>query len=320
MTYESIGRGAKRAVRKTGKLTGKNDGIVRGYDLRKPHVKVFYAALTLLCLAAVVVSLLPLIYTILGGFKTIQELTRGVKTVGPDGKSVWRMHLLPQNFSMEGYIDTWKKTKFARHYVNSFIQVAGSMVSACLFNGLFAYGLAILRPRGWKIALAVVMGSLLLPGTTSIVPLYININRIGLQGSFIPLWLGVGASAFYVILFKNFYEAMPVSLIEAARLDGCSDLGLFFKIVLPLSMPINMVVLIYAVNGAWSDFLLPYLLLNNSPRETVMVRLFTLGRSKQVSAIDLIRAMMYAILPPVALFIAFQRQITSNVLASGIKG
>ena len=302
------------------KLRTKNEGVIRAYDLRKPRIKVLYVFLTLICIVAVVISILPLIWTILGGFKTMQEFTRGVKTVGEDGKNVYVMKFLPQSFSLEGYLDTWRKLRFYRYYLNSFIVVIGSMVCALLFNGLLAYGISRLKPRGWKVAYALVMGSLLLPGTTSIVPLFININRIGLQGSFIPLWLGVGASAFYVILFRNFYDEMPDSLLEAARLDGCTNLSLFFRIVVPLSMPINMVILMYAVNGAWSDFLLPYLLLNNSTKETVMVRLFTFRTSNQITAIEVIRAIVFSILPPILLFIIFQRQITSNVMAAGIKG
>lgn len=302
------------------KLRTKSDGVIRAYDLEKPRIKLFYGFLTLICVLAVIISILPLVWLILGGFKTIQEFTRGVKTVGADGKNVFVMTFLPQSFSLEGYIDTWQRLKFFRYYINSFIVVLGSMVCALLFNGLMAYGIARLKPRGYKLAYGLVMGSLLLPSTTSIIPLFININNIGLNGSFIPLWLAVGASAFYVVLFKNFYEEMPDSLLEAARLDGCTNLSLFFRIVVPLSMPINMVVLIYAVNGAWSDFLLPYLLLNNSPLETVMVRLFTFRTSNQITAIEVMRALVFSILPPIALFIIFQRQITSNVMAAGIKG
>lgn len=167
---------------------------------------------------------------------------------------------------------------------------------------------------------ALIMATLMLPATTSVVPLFINITKIGLSGSFVPLWLIMGANAFYVVLFKNFYDAMPNSLLEAARLDGCNNWQLYFRIVLPLSMPINMVIVIYAVNAAWSDFLLPYLLLNNTKLETVMVRMFTYRTSDRVNNMDIIRAIVFAIIPPILLFVAFQRQITENVVSAGIKG
>ena len=302
------------------KLHQKSEGVIRAHDLRRPRVRVLYGLFVLICVGTLLVATLPLIWTILGGFKTMQEYLRGIKTTGPDGKNVFVMYFLPQSFSFEGYVETWKKLRFYRYYLNSFWVVLGSMASALLINGLFAYGLSRLKPRGWKVGYGLVMGSLLLPATTSIVPLFINLSRLGLTGSFIPLWLSAGASAFYVILFKNFYDAMPESLLEAARLDGCTNLTLFFRIVLPLSMPINMVVMIYTVNSAWSDFLLPYLLLNNTNLETVMVRLFAFRTSTSITPIEVLRSLVFSILPPIVLFFLFQRYITSNVMAAGIKG
>lgn len=294
----------------------KNDGAVRTYDLRRPPVKIGYILMYVLMAGIFLVCVMPLVWVILSGFKDQKEFLRGVK--GLDNR--YRLQLLPTSFSMEGYLETWNTMKFYRYYINSFIVVIGSVLCALIFNGLMAYGISRLKPRGYKVVYALVMASLMLPATTSMVPLFLNISRLGLKGSFVPLWFAYGANAFYVILFKNFYDAMPESLLEAARLDGAGDLSLFFRIVLPLSMPINMVVIIYAVNAAWSDFLLPYLVLNNSPLETVMVRMFGYRTSNVIKDIDIIRAIVFAIIPPILLFVLFQRQITSNVMAAGIKG
>jgi multiple sugar transport system permease protein len=291
-------------------------GAVRPYDLRRPRVKAGYALMTVFCVFAVLLSVMPVVWVLLSGFKELKEFNRGVK--GADNR--YHLQLLPAAFTLEGYLDTWNQMKYVRYYLNSLAVVAGSVVCAVLANGLFAYGLSRLKPRGWKVAYALVMGTLMVPATTAIVPLFINITRLGLGGSYVPLWLSMGASAFYVVLFKNFYDVMPDSLLEAARLDGCDDWRLFFRIILPLSMPINMVIMIYAVNAAWSDFLLPYLVLGGTRLETVMVRLFTYRTSDRVNNMDIIRAIVFSIIPPIVLFIAFQRQITQNVISAGIKG
>lgn len=291
-------------------------GAVRPYDLRRPGVKVGHAHVTAFCAAAAIVALMPVFWVLLSGFKDLKEFNRGVK--GADNR--YHLQFLPVSFSLDGYLDTWNQMKYTRYYLNSFAVVLGSVVTAVLFNGLLAYGLSRLKPRGWKVVYALIMGTLMLPATTSIVPLFINITRLGLSGSFLPLWLLMGANAFYVVLFKNFYDAMPISLLEAARLDGCNNWQLFFRIVLPLSMPINIVIVIYAVNAAWSDFLLPYLLLNNTKLETVMVRMFSYRTSDRINNMDIIRAIVFSIIPPIVLFIAFQRQITQNVMSAGIKG
>ncbi len=298
------------------RFTSKSDGSVRGYDLRKRPVQVGYILMALVCIIALVVCALPLIWVILAGFKENKEFVRGVK--GLDNK--YRPQFLPVSFSLEGYAQTWREMKFYRFYLNSLWVVLGSTVSAVVFNGLIAYVISRLKPWGHKVVYGLIMGSLMLPATTSLVPLFMNITNLGMIGSFLPLWLAIGANAFYVVLFKNFYDSMPSSLMEAARLDGCNDLSLFYRIVVPLSMPINIVILIYAVNAAWSDFLLPYLVLGNTPLETVMVRLFTYRTSDRVNDMDVIRAIVFAIIPPILLFIAFQRKLTQNVISIGIKG
>ncbi len=293
----------------------KHEGAVRNFDLRKPGVKAGYILMYALAITAFLVAVMPLLWVALSGFKDIKEFSRGVKI----GKK-YMVQFWPTSFSLEGYLETWNQMKYVRYYVNSLWVALGSAAAALLFNGLFAYSLSRLRPKGYKLAYGLVMGTLMLPATTSVVPLLINITKVGLIGSFVPLWFGAGASAFYVVLLKNFYDGMPDSLLEAARLDGCNNLQLFFRIVVPLSMPINIVIIIYAVNAAWSDFLLPYLVLSGTKLETVMVRLFSYRTSDRVNEMDIIRAIVFSVIPPILMFIFFQRQITQNVTTTGMKG
>ena len=197
--------------------------------------------------------------------------------------------------------------------------VIGCVISAVFFNGLLAYGLALLKPKGHKIIEGLVMWSLLIPTTTSIVALFVNITNLGLNNSYIPLWLSYGANAFWVVLFKEFFEGLPKELIEAAKLDGCNVLQIFYKIVLPMSKPIIMVIIIFAVTAAWSDFLLPYLILNGSGKETVMVKLYSYSTSR-TTAIDMIRAIFFSIIPPTVIFMLFQKQITDGAAGGAVKG
>lgn len=173
----------------------------------------------------------------------------------------------------------------------------------------------------WKAAgsTALVMWCLLIPPTTSFVALFVNIKKLGLTGSFIPLWLSMGANAYWVILFKNYFESLPKDFIDAARLDGCSDFRVFTRIILPLSRPILVVVAIFAICAAWSDFLMPYLLLGGTDKETVMVKLFSFQNSIKTNQTDIIRAVLYSVIPPTILFALFQKQIMGGVMSGGIK-
>lgn len=285
----------------------KQEGAVRFYDLKSGKMRVAVVIIFILCLIMVAISLFPAIWVGLSGFKDIKEFRREAT-------------ILPQMLDLERYVKTWNDFKFGEYYVNSLISVAGSVICAVFFNGTLAYVLGVLRPRGYKVIFALVLWSLLIPPTTGIVALYVNINRIGLNQSFWPLWLSMGANAFWVVLFKQFFEKLPKEYIEAAQLDGCSDFRIFWNIILPLSRPIIIVVSIFAVTAAWSDFLLPYLVLAGTDKETVMVRLFAFRSSIRHTDVDVLRAIVFSIIPPTILFALFQKQITRGIAAGGIKG
>ncbi len=281
-------------------------GIIRDLDLKSPGVRSGYRLVFAICVVALLVGIAPMVWVVVSGFKTIKEFVISV-------------NVIPESFDISKYTGTWISLKFAKYYRNSLVSVIGSVGCAVIFNGLLGYALSKVKPSGWRIVYALVMAGLLIPATTSIVPLFINITRVHLNGSFVPLWLSIGANAFYVVLFKTFFDSLPNSLVEAAKIDGCTDFRVFRSIALPLSRSIMMVVAIYAINAAWSDFLLPYLVLNQSGLETVMVRLFQF-RNGKTSDIDILRAIVFVIIPPTVLFLFFQKQITQVTAQSGIKG
>lgn len=288
------------------KMKSKKDGAIRDYDMHSPKVRILYVVIILLCFLIAICCIFPAVWVMLAGFKDIKEFTRNAT-------------IFPSNFDLSKMKKTWDLLKFGKYYKNSLILVLGGTVCAVIFNGLLAYGFAVLKPKGYKIAYSLVMWSLMIPATTSMVSLFRNINLIGLNGSFIPLWLVYGANAFWVVLFKEFFEGIPQDLTEAARMDGCGPLQVFTRIVLPLSKPIIMVVAIFAVTTAWSDFLLPYLVLNGSGKETVMVKLFTF-KDTPTDAVSVLRAAFFSIIPPTIIFVFFQRQITDGAAAGAVKG
>ena len=282
-------------------------GTIRFYDLNSRKTKIALKIIVIICIAMVIISLFPIIWVFLSGFKDIKEFNNSPT-------------ILPQTFDISRYIKTWKDLGFTKYYINSGITTLGGVIAAVVFNGLLAYGLGVIRPRGYKIVYGLVMWSLLIPPTTSIVTLYININKLGLSGSFAPLWLSMGANAFWVVLFKEFFEDLPRDYFEAAQIDGCSNLQIFFRIIIPLSKPIIMVVVIYAITACWSDFLLPFLVLGGTSKETVMVRLFAFRTALRATDMDILRAVAFAIIPPTILFALFQDQITRQTQGGGIKG
>ena len=290
-----------------GNYQGKEDGSIRFYDVKSKKTKFWLVMIYIACFAIALIALYPVFWLACSSLKNLTEYLSTTQ-------------ILPKNADWVGWVKTWNDFGFTKYYINSGIAVAGGVLCAIFFNGLMAYVLAVLKPKGHKIVLALVMWCLLIPPTTSFVALFVNIKKIGLTGSFVPLWLTMGANAYWVILFKNYFESLPKDYIDAARIDGCGTFGVFTRIVLPLSKPIIVVVAIFAITAAWSDFLMPFLLLSGTDKETIMVKLYSFQTSIKTNQIDIIRAVLYSIIPPTILFAVFQKQIMGGVMSGGIKG
>jgi multiple sugar transport system permease protein len=288
------------------KYKNKKDGVIRGYDISSTSVKIACIIIMLICLAIVLFSVFPIIWVFLASFKDIKEFNRNVT-------------ILPDVYDFSRLKATWNAFSFPKFYRNSLIMVLGCILTSVFFNGLLAYALAILKPKGHNVVFLLVMWSLLIPSSTNIIALFRNINILNLNGTFFPLWLAYGANAFYIVLFKEFFEGIPKELLEAGKLDGAGVMKIFTAIILPLSKPIIMVVAIFAVTAAWSDFLLPYLVLKGTNYETVMVKLFSF-KDTPTDAVSVLRACLFAIIPPTIIFALFQRQITDGAAAGAVKG
>ncbi|NLL73607.1 MAG: carbohydrate ABC transporter permease [Clostridiales bacterium] len=284
----------------------KEDGAIRFYDLHSMKTKILAVTIFIMCILIMIVTLFPVVWSFLASFRTIKDFNNNPA-------------IIPEKFNFKLFASTWKELKFSRNYMNSLIVVIGSVISAIIFNGILAYSLSIIKPKGHKVVLGLVMWSLLIPPMTSMVALFVNINKLHLTQSYIPLWLMLGANAFYVILFKQFFENLPKELIEAAKLDGAGYMQTFIKIIVPLSKSIVMVIVIFSINAAWSDFLMPYLVLNGSGKETVMVRLFSFQGSN-ATAVEVLRAVVFSIIPPILLFFIFSKQITEGAATGALKG
>ena len=294
-------------------LKDKNTGIIRQVDLKHTKVRIFYWTCFTGLLITALICLLPPLWVMSSSLKDIEEFFAVPATI------------IPRSFHPEKLLETWNKLNFGLYYLNTAKVVAGAAFFSVFFNGLAGYVLSRLKPRGSSFIMALMLWTMMIPSSISIVPLFKNIVKVPLLNSnltntFLPLWFMAGASAFFVIIFKSFFDTIPGSLIESARIDGSNELNTFVKIVLPMSKPVIMVILILTVNAVWADFLWPYLILRDNDLYTVMVKIFqmkkTIGYSTDLQVISL----TFAIVPPAILFMIFQKNIVEGFTMSGIKG
>ena len=289
-------------------------GIISKFDMQNPSVKILYGVIWFFLILAVLLCFVPPLWCMTSALKDSREFFSVPATI------------IPRSFHPEKLWETWEMLNFGQAYLNTVIVLCGSLVMSLVCNGMMGYVLSRLRPRGYKLVLSLVLWTLMLPQSVSQVPLFKNFLSLPILGiniteSYLPMWLLAGANAFYVLIFKSFFDSIPQSLIEAARLDGCTNLGIFFRVMLPLSKPVLMVIAIFTINASWSDFFWPYLVLGSrSELYTVMVKIFYMAGSSGYSEDIQVVALIFTIIPPTILFLFFQRYIMSGFTLSGIKG
>ncbi|MDR2827935.1 MAG: ABC transporter permease subunit [Acholeplasmatales bacterium] len=302
----------------------KKDGIVTFSDYKSSRYRILYYAIYLLLILWMIVVLVPFLWLFFTSFKPTQD--------------IFSTNFFPKTMDFGKYIDVIKKTNILKNVLNSTIIAVGAAVCSVVFNGLLAYVVSILKPKGSKVIFYLILGSMLVPVTVSLVPLFQNItwiydivgkilggNAANVQRtylSYIPFWLIAGASPFNFLLFKTHFDNLPKDLFDMAKIEGATKLQIFFKIVIPLSVPIMMVVGIFSITASWNDFLLPYIVIQNDSLWTVMVKVFSINANMAPYMIKLdefLCLLMFTMLPPIIIFFIFQKNITSNVATTGIK-
>ena len=296
------------------RLKDKRGGFLNFADYRNPGHKVGYGFIILLLLLFSFIALFPIVYLVASSLKADGEINSAVYSFWP---RVW-------DWGRFGRI--WNTIDLPRYYLNTFIYVIGAVVCAVVFNSLLAYAVAILKPFGYKVIDKVIFLGYMIPATLNILPLIREISDFGLLANsesiltFLPLWLSFGANAYYYMLFKDYFQRLPKSLIEAGSMDGAGHFQIFRRIVLPLSKPIMGIVAIFSMTAAYSDFLLPYLVLQNEKYKTLMVGIYNIGSAGDLlKPEEFLMLLVFSIIPQVIVFLIFQRQIMGAGANKGSK-
>ena len=289
------------------RLSDKRDGLLNFSDYKTIGNKIAYGVFIFLLIMFALTALVPILWLFITSFKTVNEINST------------EYHLFPEAFDISKLINLWTKLDFSRYYVNTFIVVVGAVICSVVFNGLLAYAVGVLKPIGYKVINVLILLGYMIPSALAMFPLLMQLTKLDLIDSYLPLWLMFGANAYYYLLFKDYFEKIPSALIEAARVDGLSDFGIFIQIVLPLSKSIIGVVAIFTMTAAYSDFLLPYLILQDENMQTVMVAVYNLSSTTTLDASEMLMLLVISIIPQIIIFIIFQKQIMNTSANSGMK-
>ncbi|MCC5899252.1 MAG: carbohydrate ABC transporter permease [Phormidium sp. BM_Day4_Bin.17] len=269
------------------------------------HTLLLYLLLSLLAL----LMLFPLLWLLSTALKSPQE---NLFQIPPQ----W----LPQHPTLGNFIRVWQSQPFGRYLFNSTLVALGTVVFNLIFCSLAAYPLARLEFRGRDFMFTAVIATLAIPFQIIMVPLYVLTIQLGLNNTYLGIMFPYLAGAFGIFLLRQAFAAVPKELEEAARMDGCSELGIWAWIMLPAIRPALVTLAIFTFIGSWGDFLWPLIILDRPELYTLPLGVAQLSGAFSLDWRLIAAGAIISIVPVLVVFVFVQRYIISSNVSSGIKG
>lgn len=257
------------------------------------------------------VMIYPLLWMISSAFKPTELIFRE--------PGLW-----PTQPILDNFVDGWTALRhpFHRYIFNSMIVVGGAVVGNLLACSMTAYAFARLNFRGRKLFFAIMLSTIMLPIHVVIVPQYIMFSQIGWVNTFLPLIVPkfLATDAFFIFLMVQFIRVLPRELDEAARIDGCNHWGIYWRVIMPLSLPALATTAIFTFIWVWNDFFAQLIFLTDPDLATVplALRMFV-DSTGQTSWGPLFAMSLVALGPIFGFFLAGQRFLVRGIATTGIK-
>ncbi len=272
--------------------------------------------------AGALTMILPFLWMISTSLKPESEIFRF--------PPVW----IPSGWQWDNYREAMAAAPFGRYFINTVIYAGAVTISNLLFCSMAAYAFARLRFRGRNVLFVLVLGTMMIPAQVTMVPVFVMLrhwpmaggNNLlgagghGLLNSYTGLVLPVAVGAFGIFLLRQFFMTLPRELEDAARIDGCSEAGIYWRIILPLSKPALATLGIFTFTAAWNEFLWPLLIMSKDSMKTLQVGL-QVFQTQYTTSWDLLMAGTVVVtIPVLVIFLVGQRYFTRGIALSGMKG
>lgn len=267
-----------------------------------------WLAVTLVAAGALVVFF-PFFWMAVTSLKTAPEIQRLPLQILPDR---W--------LNLDNYRQVFQRQPFGRFLLNSALVASVSAVSSLVFSALAGYGFAKFRFPGHSVLFFAVIGILMVPFQSVVVPLYLWTNRLGLLDSYLGILAPDLVSVFGVFLMRQAIEVVPGDYLDAARIDGCGEFGIFWRVILPTVKPALATLVIIKFMWTWNEFFWPLVVVNSEAMKVVTMGLMSFSNIYFIEYNLLTAAAVLSILPILVIFLTLQRWIVRRVVLSGLKG
>jgi len=278
----------------------------RSLSPRQVHVR-WLTTLAVACGAIMV--FFPFFWMAVTSLKTAPEIQRVPLQIAPDN---WL------NFA--NYAEVFKREPFLRYLLNSTIVASIAAVSSVVVSSLAGFGFAKYRFPGRDVFFLAIIGILMVPFQSVVVPLYLWMNELGLLDTYAGIVAPDLVSVFGVFLMRQAIEMIPNDYIDAARIDGASELRIFFLVILPSVKPAIATLLIIKFLWSWNEFFWPMVVISSPQMKVVTMGLIGFTNQYFIEYNLLTAAAVISLLPILVIFITLQRWVVQAVVMSGLKG
>lgn len=230
--------------------------------------------------------------------------------------------LLPPTMHFENFVTAWVEGNFGQYFLNSIIYTVTVVIGIVVVSSLAAYAFSRLAFPGKNIFFYMFLAAMMIPLPGSFVPLYVLMNKLGLVNTrigYILCMINVGLSM-SILLLKTFFDKMPKDLEDAARIDGCGRLGIWWNVALPLARPAIAVIVIFNSLNVWNEYILATLLLNDKALMPLQRGIMVFQGAHSVDYPVLMAALTITVIPIILVYLAMQKHIIKGLSSGAIVG
>ena len=264
------------------------------------------------------ISILLILYTSIAIFVAVVTLMDSVKTKPDLLKSFIS---IPSSITFDAYKTVLCENDFVKYFINSLILTVGGTAGCILLSAMMAYGIARYEFKGKNLLSSYLLLGMMVPVQVTILPVFLMLKRMGLLNKLTGvLFLYIAGISMSCVVFQKFFKTLPRELEESARMDGCHDVKLFFKIIFPIAKPVIVTMALIKAISCWNDFYMPMILLGNKNTTTLTLGIYRyVGQFTRYMS-ETMAAVVITLIPILVLYFAFSTQIMEGMTSGAVKG
>lgn len=276
-------------------------------EKKRKKVSVKKVLSTIGMLLVLLIIAFPFLWLILSSFKYEKDIISFPPKIFAD------------NYTLDNYIKVWSTIPLLDYIKNTVIFAGGTVITSIFFDSLAGYAFARMNFKGKSALFYFVLLTMMIPFQVFMIPLFIEVNLLGLLDTYAGLIIPRMTTAFGIFMMRSFFITLPASLEEAARIDGLNEFGIFWKIMLPLSKPTLLSLAIFTLMNSWNDLLYPLILTSSSKMRTLPAGL-ALFTGQNISFYGPVMAgTVISMLPLLIIYIFAQKYFVQGTAMSGMK-